>query len=159
MFSVILYQPYKNVVMSYKLFQNSTMITYISRLTSPRDTVLMWGAETSMNFFSRRSSPSRFVYQYPLYSTGYTNEKIINEFIQDIVKHKPHFIIDTKNPQCPFFNFPIKSEKIQAGIMNIKSHYRLKENIDLWTGFDSIPQNLTISPCTVYEYVNTKNIP
>jgi len=139
MYSMVLYKPYMDVIRNdFGLNQDNTMISYISKLTSPTDTVLMWGAETTTNFFSQRRSPSRFVYQYPLYMIGYSNEKIINEFIQDIIRHKPKFIIDTKNKRCPIFNFPIESHKIDAGIANIKSHYRIKEDIRSWTVYEYI---------------------
>jgi hypothetical protein len=40
-------------------------------VTHEKDHILVWGAETSIHFVSGRPSPTRFVYQYPLYTPGY----------------------------------------------------------------------------------------
>jgi hypothetical protein len=95
-----------------------------------------------MNFFAQRRSPSRFVYQYPLYQSGYTNEKIITEFLKDLIHHKPCLIIDTKDNSTPLYNFPVSSDEIQAGIVYLQSHYPIKEHINSWT---------------VYQYVDSKD--
>lgn len=55
--------------------------------------LLMWGAETSLNFVTQMKSPTRYVYQYPLYTCGYTTKKMIDEFLNDISQKKP-LIVD-----------------------------------------------------------------
>lgn len=61
------------------------------------DTVLMWGAETSINLVANRASPTRFVYQYPLLTPGYQNDDLVDEFLVDLRENKPLLIIDTSS--------------------------------------------------------------
>ena len=68
---------------------------HIAESTVAGEYVLIWGAETSVNFAAQRRSPTRFVYQYPLYTRGYQSITLIQEFLDDIVTNKPVLIIDT----------------------------------------------------------------
>lgn len=111
---------------------NSMMIDYLKTKTSPNDFVLMWGAETSANFFAQRKSPSRFVYQYPLYTEGYVDEQMIDGFLDDILRNKPLYIIDSKNPQTPFFEFLIRSDELDRKIAAIQANYRIVNVIGQW---------------------------
>lgn len=70
-------------------------VEYIRKSTMDRDYVLMWGDEPSINFLSNRRAPTRFFEQYPLYTPGYQNPKMIEEFSHDIQFNKPSLIIDT----------------------------------------------------------------
>lgn len=56
--------------------------------------LLMWGAEASYNFFTGMKSPTRYVYQYPLYTCGYYTEEKIKEIKDDIARNRP-LIVDT----------------------------------------------------------------
>ncbi|HVY54653.1 MAG TPA: hypothetical protein VHC46_02760, partial [Thermodesulfobacteriota bacterium] len=56
--------------------------------------LLMWGAEASYNFFTKMRSPTRYVYQYPLYTCGYHTDEKIQEFLDDIARTHP-LIVDT----------------------------------------------------------------
>lgn len=56
--------------------------------------LLMWGAEPSYNFLSELPSPSRYVYQYPLYVCGYVTRKMVEDFSLDIAEKKP-LIVDS----------------------------------------------------------------
>lgn len=97
--------------------------TFIRDSTTPTDTVLLWGAESGINFFAQRSSSSRFVYQLPLYHPGYTNEALILEFLDAILQARPAMIIDTGNSTTPMFDFPIDTSAIQERIAAIRSMY------------------------------------
>jgi len=112
------------------------IVSYVESNTSEDDLVLIWGAETAINYSSRRLSPSRFVYQYPLYETGYTNEKIIEEFLEDIVKNEPRLIIDTKNSKTPLYAFGISSPRIENAIAFLRSNYQVKEQFGPWTVYE-----------------------
>ena len=70
-------------------------VEYITASTSNNDYVLVWGAEAGINFSSRRQSPTRFVYQYPLYTRGYQSVHMIEEFLDDIRTNEPALIVDT----------------------------------------------------------------
>ena len=110
----------------------STVINYIQNSTLPNDYVLLWGAETSVNYLSLRRSPSRFVYQYPLYIRNYTDRQMIEEFLGDVIRNQPKLIIDTGNPETPLYDFPIKTESVQADIVYLRSHYQRTASFGSW---------------------------
>jgi hypothetical protein len=131
---------YYRQVKEYQFNMNTVLIPYIDQNTQKDDTVLVWGAETEIHYYSGRLSPTRFVYQYPLYQEGYTSEKIVGEFLSDIIDNKPSLIIDTQNSRTPFMEFPVNSNEIDAQLEYLKSHYLEKEKYKAWI---------------VYEYVDT----
>jgi len=114
------------------------IVSYVKSNTSEGDFVLIWGAETAINYSSRRPSPSRFVYQYPLYKDGYADQKIIEEFLGDIVNNKPSLIIDAKNPATPIYDFGISSPRIENAIAFLHSNYRVKEYLGDWTVYEYV---------------------
>lgn len=78
------------------------IVEHIQDYTRGSDYFLMWGAETRFNFITKKQSPTRFVYQYPLYECGYQKAEMVREFLEDIAQYKP-VIIDTSssNPNVP----------------------------------------------------------
>jgi hypothetical protein len=134
----MLFDPYFSVVEDFKQIDDSTIAAYIEQTTSSNDSVLLWGAETTTNFLTQRRSPSRFVYQYPLYKTGYTDEKMIIDFLEDILTHKPRLIIDTRNPLTPMYQFPIQSDAIRSRIASLQQHYRMRSSVDSWNVYEYV---------------------
>lgn len=67
------------------------VIQYVADNTGPEDRVLIIGAESVVNFLTRRQSPTRYVYQYPLQLLG--RRPMFEEYFQDILKNKPKLII------------------------------------------------------------------
>lgn len=55
--------------------------------------LLVWGAESQINFSLDKESPSRFFYQYALFSDSFATSTMINEFLRDIAIRKP-LIVD-----------------------------------------------------------------
>lgn len=72
------------------------VINYIRENTDEDDRILVWGAEGSIYFISDRTAPTRFFYQYPLFTSGY-NHDLIKEFTSDVSGSPPAIIIDTHN--------------------------------------------------------------
>ena len=72
-------------------------IRSIVERTSPSDSVLIWGAEPGVNFAAQRRSPTRFAYQYPLYTRGYVDVALVKEFLRDVEADPPTFIIDASS--------------------------------------------------------------
>lgn len=70
------------------------IIEEINHAAENEDYLLMWGAESSVNFITGIKTPTRYLYQYPLYICGYTKEEMQEEFLDDIVNNKP-LIVDT----------------------------------------------------------------
>ena len=121
---------YRYVLTVTKYADPLEVVDYIDTHTSSDDYVLLWGAESSINYFSRRRSPTRFVYQYPLYVSTYVTEDMILSFLNDVISHKPCYIIDTKNHKAPMFDFPIQSDVISAKIELLKSQYQYVEDLN-----------------------------
>jgi hypothetical protein len=72
-------------------------VELIRRTTAARDSVLVWGFEPSVNFLAHRRSPTRFVYQLPLYVDGYQNPQMIDGFFNDLTTKRPVLIIDASS--------------------------------------------------------------
>jgi hypothetical protein len=101
---------------------DSELTTYILNNTSPTDTVLMWGAETSYNFVTRRASPTRFAYQYALYK-GYGGKSYATEFLNDILTNRPRLIILLKGDKLSDFRFGYRDNQVGALMDQIKLLY------------------------------------
>lgn len=119
-------------------FTTASMASIVASLTTPEQTVLLWGAETSVNYLSQRISPTRFVYQYPLYQPGYATETMILQFLDDILDKKPAYIIDTKNSLTPIFDFPIQTSAIAEKTARIQSLYHLTRIESSWVFYEYI---------------------
>lgn len=72
-------------------------VEYVRVNSTPDQTVLVWGAETIVNFLSERPSPSRFSYHFALFTNGYTNPKLIQSFMTDLKSRPPDLIIDASS--------------------------------------------------------------
>lgn len=68
---------------------------YVEEHTQPEDAVLVWGANTSINFQAERLSPTQFTYGYPLIVPDYTTEDLIDEIILDLETNQPKLIVDS----------------------------------------------------------------
>jgi len=79
---------------------------YVRLHTEPDDYILVWGAQSEVYDLSERSTPTRFIYQYPLTKSGYDVERVTAEFYQDLLEHPPALIVDTRNTALP----PIDAE-------------------------------------------------
>ena len=121
---------------SYRGIDYNEVTSYIRLNTTEDDFVLVWGAESGINYSTQRRSPSRFVYQYPLYEPGYANETIIEEFLEDIIQHEPRLIIDTKHPETPLYNFNFTSPGIEKALQFLRSSYKVKEELGPWTVYE-----------------------
>src|SRR5687767_13566630 len=70
------------------------VIDYLSQNTEESDKVLIIGAESAVNFLTRREAPTRYVYQYPLALLG--RRPMFEEYFNQILGDKPELIIDTR---------------------------------------------------------------
>lgn len=138
LFSWALAPGYYMTASQFARARDDTVVTYIQENTISSDSVLLWGADTRTNFFSQRPSPTRFSYQYPLYQPGYTNEIIIEEFLDAILQAQPRLIIDTQNPATPILDFPIKTEVLQDKIEAVQATYRFKQDIGTWSVYEHV---------------------
>jgi len=135
------FNQYRRQVTSFRsVNKQHSIVSRIELNTDIEDKVLLWGAEASVNYFSRRKSPTRFVYQYPLYRYGYVDEQMIIEFLDDLIRERPRLIIDTHDTLTPLYHFPIQTYTIQQRLAYLQRHYCMVD--------DFLPN----SNWTVYEY-------
>ncbi|WP_162890587.1 hypothetical protein [Salinibacter ruber] len=71
--------------------------------TNRDDHIFVWGSQPSIYLFADRPPASRFVYVYPILTTGYTGEKIIGQLMSDLRSTPPKVIIDASagSPDIP----------------------------------------------------------
>ena len=114
---------------------------YIEQTTSEGDRVLVWGAETAINFVAGRRSPTRFVYQYALFAMpGYGSGPMVEEFLAGIEANRPELIIDTSptNRAVPPLDAAAREEwgrreqapllpEMQQVFSYVSAHYRRVE--------------------------------
>lgn len=74
--------------------EHQDTIDIINQNTSGDEYVLIYGAESAINFITNRESPSKYFYQYPLFTPNYTTVKMIDNFIIDIKSKNTKLIID-----------------------------------------------------------------
>jgi len=89
---------------------------YVMDTTSDSDTVLMWGIETTVNFLAGRRSPTRFVFQHPLYRPiDYPAAGMVEEFLAGIKAARPALIIDTSSndPNVPPLDAAARQERVR----------------------------------------------
>jgi hypothetical protein len=82
----------------------SAAAAYIKKVTTPEDTILVWGWEAVIYFLSQRDAPTRFALPFALYlDTPYLNE-YAGILLQEVQAHPPAFILDLRDPGMPFID-------------------------------------------------------
>ena len=129
---------FMDLLYTYRTYDaNVEVIDFIEENSSPDDTVLLWGAEASINYFAQRKSPTRFVYQYPLHLDGYASEEMIVMFLDEVIQGEPKFIIDTASNE-ELFVFAVTSDAITEKTSQLVEHYCPMQQIDDWTIYSHV---------------------
>jgi len=131
-------REYKMQTLNYQMTPINPVVEFLAKHSDKDDYVLFWGAESGYNFYTRRISPTIYVYQYPLFTIGYTNKERITEFLDDILNKNPKYIIDCNNMGIPLFFFPEESKIIDKKIVSIKSRYEIVTTIDGWVVYERL---------------------
>jgi len=141
-------------------------IEKIRKHTNDENYLLMWGAETSVNYVTKIMAPTRYVYQYPLYTCGYYTEEMINEFLDDIAQKKP-LIVDTfttnesippidDNQRKQWINVPFPGGSNIGGLRNCLQSPNMEEVFKFinsrYEPIDVIKEN----GWTIYKYKHNK---
>ena len=129
---------YIQLAQTYRQPADSEIAARIAEVTTSDESVLLWGVESTVNFAAQRRSPTRFVYQYPLYTEGYADERIIEAFLAEIVNNKPRLIIDTRNPLTPLYSFGITTPQIEDSINYLRNHYQFREGFKTWIIYEYV---------------------
>ena len=74
---------------------NPPVVEYLSAATTSSDYVLIWGVGAGYNFLASRRSPTKYVYQWPLYQSDYVRESHIKGLLRDLEARPPRLIVDT----------------------------------------------------------------
>jgi hypothetical protein len=107
------------------------LVAYLQANTTSQETVLMWGAESAYNFMARRASPTRFVYQYPLYK-GFGGQRYVSEFLNDILTNRPRLIVLAAGDKLSDFRFGYRDNQLGGLMDQIKSRYTPTVQIGDW---------------------------
>ncbi|NWJ48265.1 MAG: glycosyltransferase family 39 protein [Chloroflexi bacterium] len=70
-------------------------VAYIKAHSNESDRVLTWGSLPVVNYLAHRESPTRYIYQLPLYTKGYSSKVLFDELQKELDEKKPRLIIDT----------------------------------------------------------------
>ena len=110
------------------------VIDYIAKNTEERDKVLIIGAESAINFLTRREAPTRYVYQYPLALLG--RRPMFEEYFNQILENKPVLIIDTRGrtrlDEKLYVPLQKRSEIVRAGVQYLGENYQQVAQFGEW---------------------------
>jgi hypothetical protein len=95
-FGVLLYQVFAWIKLPETLRSEEVLQPEIQETLTRRPTLLVWGAETQINYLLGMDSPTRYAYQYPLLNDQYCSTEMENEFLEDVISALP-VILDTSN--------------------------------------------------------------
>lgn len=139
--------------------QEIELLADIETAASEYDSLVMWGAETSYNLMLEKEAPTRYVYQYPLFSLGYTKPEMVDEFLSDIMSERP-LIVDTSatNGRIPPLDPDLRAEWSTTPSNEDRELY-IKEPVHLQDVFDFIEANYKIvgvagEEWPIYAYVD-----
>jgi hypothetical protein len=122
-----------NRIGSYRTNDWSDVAAFIESHSTPSDSVLFWGAEAGLNFSTKRQSPTRYAYLYPLYRSGYVRDEDILNFYASLQTDPPLWIVDTKNPMTPFLDLPADPAETAAFRKWFEENYSRTDEIHGWT--------------------------
>lgn len=110
------------------------VVEFVVNHTETDDKVLIIGAESLINFLSRREAPTRYVYQFPLALTG--RRPMFEEYFNQILENDPVLIIDTRGAETITKNLytPLqkRSEIVRSGVEYLGLHYEKVAQFGEW---------------------------
>ncbi|MCC6300048.1 MAG: glycosyltransferase family 39 protein [Anaerolineales bacterium] len=131
--------PNHIAVMGYNEY--APVIEYVRQNTEEGDKVLVIGAESAVNFLTRREAPTRYVYQYPLQLLG--RRPMFEEYFNDILANQPILIIDTRGRTSITDNLyePLqkRSEIVKDGVAHLGENYEQVAQFGEWFVYRLIP--------------------
>ena len=110
------------------------VIDYVAKNTAENDQVLLIGAESVVNFLTRRQAPTRYVYQYPLATLG--RRSMFEEYFAQILENKPVLIIDTRGrdrlDERLYTSMQKRSPIVRDGVQQLAATYQQVARFDDW---------------------------
>jgi hypothetical protein len=83
-------------------FPEKKVIDYIKQSTKKEDYIFIWGVGQHIYVASDRVSPTKYVYQTPLYLPGFQNETMYQELLEQLKQNRPVLVIDGSLPTTRF---------------------------------------------------------
>ena len=123
---------YRSISVKYREPNDPGVIEYIESHTSAEDLVLVWGSGAVFNFEARRASPTRFVYQDPLGLGGYTSAEVVEEFLAEVVEHRPILILALTGKGIAIEEFGFDSAGIREALKFIETRYQAVDQVGSW---------------------------
>ena len=134
LFQFVHIKHYPEYVRASALNEYAPVIDYIAKNTEERDKVLIIGAESAVNFLTRREAPTRYVYQYPLALLG--RRPMFEEYFNQILENKPVLIIDTRGrtrlDEKLYVPLQKRSEIVRAGVQYLGENYQQVAQFGEW---------------------------
>jgi hypothetical protein len=128
------------------------VIDYVAKNTGQDDKVLIIGAESVINFLTRREAPTRYVYQYPLALLG--RRPMFEEYFNQILQNDPVLIIDTRGrtrlDEKLYTPLQKRSEIVREGVQYLGENYQQVAHFGEWFVIDS--QEITSFRTPSYEW-------
>jgi hypothetical protein len=95
---------------------------------------LIIGAESVINFLTRREAPTRYVYQYPLALLG--RRPMFEEYFNQILQNDPLLIIDTRGrtrlDEKLYTALQKRSEIVRQGVQYLGENYQQVAQFGEW---------------------------
>ena len=125
---------YPEQVLSLQDNDYAPVIEYVIQNTREGDQILLIGAESVVNFLTRREAPTRYVYQYPLALLG--RRPMFEEYFEQILTHKPVLIIDTRGrtqlEKGLYVPLQRRSEIVRNGVAYLAANYEQVAQFGEW---------------------------
>jgi hypothetical protein len=110
------------------------VIEYVSKNTNEGEQILLIGAESVVNFLTRREAPTRYVYQYPLALLG--RRPMFEEYFKQILENKPVLIIDTRGrdrlDDKLYTSMQKRSKIVREGVQQLGASYQQVARFEDW---------------------------
>lgn len=81
--------------LNYEAKEVPDVLAFMRNEVSDDSMVLIWGAETALNYVTGVLSPTRYTYQAPLFFPEYQSAGHTARFLADLEQNQPEYIIDT----------------------------------------------------------------
>ncbi len=80
----------------------SKTAAYLKAMTTPDETILVWGWESGIYFLAQRQSPTRFALPFALYVNSPYLDDYAGILLKEVQARPPAYIADLNNPEMPF---------------------------------------------------------
>ena len=99
------------------------LLDYIDQNVPAQQPLLVWGNQATINWLTDRDAPNRFVYQTPLFLSGYWGREKTNEMIADLEANPP-VMIDTGSSGGFLPSLGVRLEKVPQAVRSLYRYFQ-----------------------------------